>query len=96
MSQPEQVALEPVADDGVGASVVGLVLWAVAGVVCFVQRDSLAERGAQWWIWTCGAGLLIGVGLLLFTRRRARAYGEHRASQQAHGTDGTGREPGSQ
>lgn len=96
MSDPEQVALEPVADDGVGASVVGLVLWAIAGVVCFVQRDALAQRGAQWWIWTCGAGLVIGLGMLLFTRRRARADREHRARQQADGQHGTGREPGSQ
>lgn len=76
---PEPLALEPVPDDGVGAVSVGLVLWAVLGAACLVQRDELAARGAQWWAWTCVAGLGIGLAMLWFTRRRARVYREHLA-----------------
>lgn len=84
MSAPhEPVALEPVADDGVGAVVVGLVLWALAGFACLLMRDALAERGAQWWAWTCLAGIGIGLGMLWFTRRRARVYRAHRAASDA-------------
>lgn len=88
-SAPVEVALEPVPDDGVGATVVGLGLWLLAGVACLLLRDELAARGAQWWAWTCVAGLGIGVGLLWFTRRRARVYRAHRAAAGAGGAAGS-------
>jgi hypothetical protein len=71
------VALQPAADDGVRVTVAGLVLWAVALVVCLVQRDALAERGATWWTASAACGLVIGGGLLGYCLRRARAYREH-------------------
>lgn len=77
MSDPAGLPIEPDPDDGVAAVTVGLVLWAVAVVACFAWRDALSERGADWWVWTSLAGLGIGVGLLGFTRRRARVYREH-------------------
>jgi ABC-type amino acid transport system permease subunit len=77
MPEPEQPSIEPVQDDGVRAITVGLVLFAVAGVVLLLQRDALEERGAQWWLWTVLVGLVIGVGLLAFTKRRAAVYREH-------------------
>ena len=80
---PEPVAIEPVDDDGVGAVVVGIVLWLAAGVACLVAREELAARGAQWWAWTCVAGLGVGLAMLWFTRRRSRIYRAHRAGQGA-------------
>ena len=83
---PAEVVLEPVPDDGVGATIVGLGLWLLAGAACLVLRDQLAARGATWWAWTCLVGLGFGVGLLWFLRRRARVYRAHRA---AAGTAGS-------
>lgn len=91
MSTPEPLALEPVADDGVRALQVGLGLWALAGVVLFVGRDALAERGTQWWLAVCGAGLLIGlVQLVIFTRRRARIRAREARVDAGQGSGGAG------
>ena len=79
MPETEPPRIEPVGDDGVSAVTVGLLLWAAATVVSLVLRDELVQREAQWWVWTCLLGLAVGVGLLAFTRRRARVYREHRA-----------------
>ncbi len=70
----ELPVIEPDPDDGVGAVTVGLIAWAVAGVICFAMRERLAERGADWWLPTCLVGLGWGLILLVFTRRRARVY----------------------
>ncbi len=92
MSGSVQPPIEPVDDDGVRAISVGLVLWALAGAVLLLLRDDLAERGAQWWLWTVLAGLAIGVGMLLFTRRRAAVYRQHRAAARTgHGSAGATR-----
>ena len=72
MSEPEPVHIEPVPDDGVGAIMVGLVLWAAAGAACLMRREQLAARGDEWWIWTCVAGFLLGLVGLAFVRRRSQ------------------------
>jgi len=56
--------------------------WAVALVVVLVLRDSLpaAER---WWLWTCVAGLCMGIFGLWYVPRmkRARARSAARRAQ---------------
>lgn len=91
MSTPEPPVLEPVADDGVRALQVGLGLWALAGVVLLIGRDALAERGSQWWLAVCGAGLLIGLlQLAFFSRRRARIRAREARVDAGHGAGGAG------
>ncbi|HEX6887300.1 MAG TPA: hypothetical protein VF143_04265 [Candidatus Nanopelagicales bacterium] len=85
---PAPPDLAPVPDSGVRPAVFGLVLWAFALGACLLQRDALAERGASWWTLTSVCGLVIGLGLLLFTVRRARVYREHEA--QVGGAGGHG------
>lgn len=92
-SMPDEVVLEPVPDDGVGATIVGLGLWLLAGVACLLLREELAARGAQWWAWTCLVGLGIGVGMLWFTRRRARVYRAHRAAAASAGSSNPPADP---
>jgi hypothetical protein len=87
MAQPDPV-LEPVDDDGVAATTVGIVIWAVAAVACLLGREQLAERDAQWWVWTCLAGALYGVAMLVFMRRRAQAYRAHREGAEPSGPGG--------
>jgi hypothetical protein len=78
-------ALEPVPDDGVRVVALGLVVWALALVACLVQRDALAARGATWWTWTAGCGLVVGAGLLAYCVRRARVYRGHGTGPGAGG-----------
>lgn len=77
MPGPDSVELKPAADDGIRAIHLGLGLWAAVGGVLFIQRDSLADRDAQWWLLTCGAGLIIGlVEWGIFARHAARVRAE--------------------
>lgn len=81
MSEPEAPELQPVADDGISAVWTGMALWAIAGVILLVLPDALADRGSEWWLMVCGAGLIIGlVELGIFTTRvaqeRARGQGQ--------------------
>ncbi len=55
--------------------------WAVALVVLLVLRDQL-PAGERWWIWTCLAGLVMGLFGLWYVprlkRSRARAVAARR------------------
>jgi multisubunit Na+/H+ antiporter MnhE subunit len=46
--------------------------WAVALVVLLVLRDQL-PAGERWWIWTCAAGLAMGLFGLWYVPRVKRA-----------------------
>jgi O-antigen/teichoic acid export membrane protein len=72
----------PLDVDAVRTVQVGTALWAAALVVAVVQRHRLVDDGHQWWLWTCVAGLVLGlIGIVITTRRRARlARREHRPS----------------
>jgi len=69
--QPRRVA--PLDVDAVRTVQVGTALWAVALVVALLARDHLDDQGREWWLWTCVAGLVLGlIGMVITTRRRAR------------------------
>ncbi len=63
--------------------------WAVALVVLLVLRDQL-PAGERWWIWTCAAGLAMGLFGLWYVPRvkRARARAAARRSQSPEGAGG--------
>lgn len=88
MSQSGPAQIAPVDDDGVVATIIGVIIWAVALFACLVGRDSLAERGKEWWLWTCAAGLGYGLGMVVVVRRRASAYRAHRERLGGPGTQG--------
>lgn len=65
--------VEPLDVDAVRTVQIGTVLWAVALVVTLVARDTLQDEGRTWWIWTCVAGVALGLlGLVITVRRRRR------------------------
>jgi ABC-type nickel/cobalt efflux system permease component RcnA len=63
-------------------AVVGTAAWAVALVVLLIVRSELAA-GARWWIWTCVAGLVMGLFALWYVPRlkRSRARSAARRAQ---------------
>jgi len=63
-------------------AVVGTVAWAVALVVLLIVRSEL-PAGARWWIWTCVAGLALGLFAIWYVPRlkRSRARSATRAAQ---------------
>ena len=68
---PRRVA--PLDVDAVRTVQVGTVLWGLALGVTLLMRDSLADDGRTWWIWTCVAGLVLGcLGMIITKRRRRR------------------------
>ncbi|CAN5211489.1 hypothetical protein BH09ACT5_BH09ACT5_24510 [soil metagenome] len=63
----------PVKTDDRKAFLVGTVAWLVALAVFLVLLPTLADQGNAWWLWTCAAGLVIGVIGLGWSVWRRRA-----------------------
>ena len=74
--------VEPLDVDAVRTVQFGTALWAVALVATLIARGTLDEQGRTWWIWTCVAGLVLGLLGLLVTTRRRRRIAESRAPVQ--------------
>ena len=57
--------------------------WAVALVVLLVLREQIPP-GERWWIWTCVAGVVMGLFALWYVPRltRARARSAARRAQE--------------
>jgi Protein of unknown function (DUF2530) len=75
MSTPEPPPPPKEADDRLVTAVL-TGAWAVALVVLLIVRDSI-PAGSRWWLWTCVAGLVMGLFGLWYVpalkRRRDRA-----------------------
>jgi hypothetical protein len=65
--------VEPLDVDGVRTVTVGCTLWLIAflGMLPFYGR--LEDDGHLWWLWTCLAGLALGLFGLEYCRRRRLA-----------------------
>jgi hypothetical protein len=59
--------------DGVRTVAVVTVVWAIAFVVLALRRDSLEADGHGWWLWTCLAGVGLGLLGLEYCRKRRDA-----------------------
>lgn len=65
---------KPLDVDGVTAAVAGTVVFALAFFALLFARSTLEDNGAQWWLWTCAAGAVMGVLGIAYTTRRRAAY----------------------
>jgi Protein of unknown function (DUF2530) len=83
----EPPAVRPFDVDGVRTVAVGTVLWAIAFVVLALLRDDLVERGVGWWLWTCLAGVGLGLLGLEYTRKRRDAIARARLREEADRSD---------
>ncbi len=65
--------VEPLDVDGVRTVEVGCALWALAFVALLPFYSRLAAADSEWVLWTCLAGLGLGLLGLEYCRRRRRA-----------------------
>ena len=61
--------------------------WAVALIVLAIVRSSL-PAGARWWLWTCVAGLVMGLFALWYVPRLKRGRARAAAERSGEGEDG--------
>lgn len=62
--------MQPFDVDGVRTVGVGTALWAVALLGLLPFKGRLDETGRGWWIWTCLAGIGLGLLGLEYCRKR--------------------------
>ena len=72
--------VEPMDVDGVRTVEVGSALWLIAFVGLLPFYGRLEESGRVWWLWTCMAGLGLGLIGLEFCRRRRKLRDERAAA----------------
>jgi len=65
--------VEPMDVDGVRTMTVGTAVWAVALVALLPFLGTLESEGRLWWVWTCLAGLGLGLIGIEYCRRRRKA-----------------------
>ncbi len=76
----DRAAVEPLRTNDRATVLVGCVVWAVLLVLSLVNRDRLDAAGHGWWLWTCAAGLVLGVlGLCWLQVRHGRLVAQGRA-----------------
>lgn len=71
--------VEPLDVDGVRTMTVGCILWGVATIAVLPFVGTLADSGRDWWVWTCLAGLGLGLIGLEYCRRRRAALSAQRS-----------------
>ncbi len=65
-------------------AVAGTVSWAVALVVLLIVRSEL-PADARWWIWTCVAGLVLGLFAIWYVPRLKRSRARSAARRAPDG-----------
>lgn len=73
--------VEPLDVDGVRTVSVGCALWFLGFVALLPFYGQLHDSGRSWWLWTCLAGLGLGLFGLEYTRRRKRARSAVKAEE---------------
>jgi Protein of unknown function (DUF2530) len=88
---PRRPAPPPLEANDRQVTVIGTAGWAAALVILLILRDQL-PGDERWWIWTCVAGVCMGLFALWYVPRfkRARARkAQQRAEAQAAQATGT-------
>lgn len=85
--------VEPLDVDGVRTVEVGTALWALGFVALLPFYGELREDGRTWWLWTCLAGVGLGLLGLEYVRRRRRARAAAAASAASAASAAGGEEP---
>ncbi len=65
--------VDPLDVTGVRTVIVGTALFVLAFLALLPFTDDLREQDRTWWLWTCGAGIALGIFGISYCRRRAAA-----------------------
>nr|WP_281352307.1 DUF2530 domain-containing protein [Phytoactinopolyspora alkaliphila] len=79
--------VQPMDVDGVRTVSILTVLWAVAFVALAFNRERLDEAGIGWLLWTCLAGVGLGLLGLEYTRKRREAIALSLLEEEAEDDD---------
>ncbi len=60
----------PVTTDDRKAILIGIALWVAGLAIVIAFIAPLTTAGHVWWLWTCVAGLVLGLLALLYTHWR--------------------------
>jgi uncharacterized membrane protein len=71
VTSPRRPAPPPLEGNDQLVTAVITVVWAVAVVVMLALRDRL-PAGDRWWLWTCVAGVCLGIFALWYVPRMKR------------------------
>ena len=92
MKEPRPAPPPPLEANDRLVTITGTAGWALALIVLLIVRGSLPSDD-RWWIWTCAAGLAMGLFALWyvprFKRARARAAARRAAAQSAPRDNGS-------
>ncbi|WP_222851355.1 DUF2530 domain-containing protein [Phytoactinopolyspora mesophila] len=75
--------VQPVDVDGVRTVAILTILWAVGFVVLAFNRERLDQAGMGWLLWTCLAGVGLGLLGIEYTRKRRDAIAEAELEAEA-------------
>jgi len=92
VTRPRRPAPPPLEANDRRVTVIGTAGWAAALVILLILRNQL-PADERWWIWTCVAGVCMGLFALWYVPRfkRARAQkARQRAGAQAAGASQVG------
>jgi hypothetical protein len=79
---PQRPAPEPLDVDAVAVVSVGTALWALAGLgLLLFGRGWLTDHDRTWWLWTCAAGVGLGLVGVRHCRRRREHLGRKAAAR---------------
>jgi hypothetical protein len=82
---PRRPDPEPLEIDEAKVIAVGTIAWFVAWAVLLVLHGRLEDHDREWWIWTCVAGLFLGLWGYLLVRKRIEARKAGRGEDPAPG-----------
>lgn len=80
--------VEPLDVDGVRTISIFTTLWAVAFVFLALRKDTLDAAGQGWWLWTCLAGVGLGLLGIEHSRRRRDAIADALLLEEAEAETG--------
>ncbi|MBO0870350.1 MAG: DUF2530 domain-containing protein [Micromonosporaceae bacterium] len=88
-------APEPLDPPMVPIALAGTAAWAVVGLVLLGLRGWLSDHGHTGWLWTCLAGVLLGLAGTAFMLRHDRVRARRRAAAGGGPASPAGGSPGS-